>query len=534
MITSARKRVLILGGGFGGVYTAMALEKLRGRENDFEITLISRDNYFVYQPMLPEVISGSIGIFDTVSPLRRLLPRTEIQVREVEAVDLQNRVVTTSPGFRPALHTLPYDHLVLALGDVTDFRNCIGLAEHAFPFKYLGDALNLRNHAIHALEEASIEEDPDLKAGLLTFVVAGGGFSGVECIAELNDFVRGVARSYRNIRPDAIRMVLLHSQDRILPELGEKLAQEAHKVLTQRGVEIRLNTRLTAATGDEAILEDGSKIRTETLVSTVPKSPNPIIDGMELPKDRGRVKVDLRMQVEGSDHLWAVGDCALIPNPSGKGFCPPTAQHAVREGQLVAHNIAAALRGGEQKEFTFEGLGSMASLGHHSAVAEVFGRQVHGLLAWLMWRTIYLMKLPGWDRQVRTGLSWFMDLILPPDIVQLKIDRGQGVIQEHYEPGEAVFKQDDLGDRLYIIVRGRCEVVRQENGTENKLAEFGPGEYFGEMALLNRTTRTATVRALERLDVVSIPKRELSLLVTNLPSLRESFHEVMEQRLDKP
>src|SRR5262249_2557236 len=162
------------------------------------------------------------------------------------------------------------------------------------------------------------------------------------------------------------------------------------------------------------------------------------------------------------------------------------------------------------------------------------GRQVAGLLAWLMWRTIYLLKLPGWDRQVRTGLSWFMDIILPPDICQLKIDRGQGVIQEHYEPGEAVFKQDDLGDRLYIIVRGRCEVVRRENGTELKLAEMGPGEDFGEMAQLQRTTRRATVRALERLDVVSIPKRELSLLVTHLPSLRASFHEVMEQRLEKP
>src|SRR5262245_1935841 len=276
---SRPRRVVILGGGFAGVQTARALEKLRGAQADFEITLVNRENYFVYQPMLPEIISGSIGIFDTVSPLRRLLRNTSIQVRTVEGVDLQNKLVTTSPGFKPVPHHIAYDHLVLALGNVTDFRRIPGLTQHALPFKYLGDALYLRNRVIHTLEEASIESDPALKRALLTFVVVGGGFSGVECAAELNDFVRGVAGTYRDITPSEIRVILLEIADRILPDLVEPLRVLAQRELTRRGVDVRLKTGIAAASGDEVILSDGSRLPAKTVVSTVPSSPNPIIEG---------------------------------------------------------------------------------------------------------------------------------------------------------------------------------------------------------------------------------------------------------------
>ena len=202
MAEPARKRIVILGGGFGGVYTARYLEKALGRRDDFELLLVNKENYFVFQPMLPEVISGSIGLLDTVSPLRRMLPRTHLHVRDVESIDLANRTVTTSPGFRPHPHVIPYDYLVLALGNVTDFRGMRGLPEHAIPFKNLADAVHLRNHIIRALEEAAIEDhDPELRTQLLTFVVAGGGFSGVEVVAEINDFVREVSRNYQGIDP---------------------------------------------------------------------------------------------------------------------------------------------------------------------------------------------------------------------------------------------------------------------------------------------------------------------------------------------
>src|SRR5262245_14118747 len=283
--TRRKPRVVILGGGFGGVYTALALEKALGGRDDYEIVLVNNENYFVFQPMLPEVISGTIGLTDVVSPLRRLLPGTDIHVRDVESVDLEKRTVTTSPGFHPHPHVIPYDHLVLALGTVTDFRGLPGLPEHALPFKNLGDALTLRNHVIRALEEASIERhDMELRRQLLTFVVAGGGFSGVEVAAELNDFVRNVSSNYRRIDPADIRVILLHAQERILPEMKESLALFAQKILQRRGVELRLGTRLASATGRAAILADGETIPTRTLVSTVPAFSHPLIEAMSLTK----------------------------------------------------------------------------------------------------------------------------------------------------------------------------------------------------------------------------------------------------------
>jgi NADH dehydrogenase len=527
----ARKRIVILGGGFAGVYTAKALEKSLGRSAEFEIALVARENYFVFQPMLPEVISGTIGLTDTVSPLRRLLPRTEIHVREIESIDVERKIVTTAPGFRPHTHAISYDHLVIALGNVTDFRGLRGLPEHALPFKNLADALFLRSRVIRSLEEAAIEaDDPLLRRQLLTFVVAGGGFSGVEVAAELNDFVRRVARNYRGIDPQEIRVVLVHSQARILPEVSEKLARFAQKILTRRGVEIRLGTRLEAATGEEAILAGGERIPTRTLVCTVPSSPHPLVEALPLPKSKnGRLIADRHLRVEGSDDVWALGDCAQVPAPDGT-IAPPTAQHAIRQAATAAHNIVAAIRGGTARTFDFRGLGKMGSLGHRSAVAEVFGINVSGFLAWWLWRTIYLMKLPGWGRRLKVATSWTLDLLLPPELVELKLAGSMGVTQEHFEPGQEVFAQGDLGDRMYIVLSGSAEVVRRDGHREVRLAEVGAGEYFGEMALVNQTTRGATVRCLEPMNALALPKREFGALAAHVPALRQSVDEVMQRR----
>jgi NADH dehydrogenase len=273
MAERTRKRVVILGGGFAGVYTASTLEQALGQRDDFEITLINKENYFVFQPLLAEVVSGSSGLLDVASPIRRLLPRTDLHVRNIEAIDLTHRTITTSPGFQPHAWVIPFDYLVLALGNVTDFRGLRGLPEHALPFKTLGDALHLRNHVIHVLEEAAIETHPQLRRQLLTFVVAGGGFSGVHVVAVLNHFVRRVARHYRHIDPAELRVILLHAGARILPKVTDKLALFAHKMLHKHGVEIRLGTRLAAATGKAAILSSGESIPTRTLVSTGPASP---------------------------------------------------------------------------------------------------------------------------------------------------------------------------------------------------------------------------------------------------------------------
>jgi NADH:ubiquinone reductase (H+-translocating) len=530
-MSSTRKRVLILGGGFAGVYAAQSLEKALGRRDDIEIALVAKENYFVFQPMLAEVISGSIGLLDTVSPLRRLLPRTDIHVREVESIDLERRVVMTSPGFRPHAHAIEYDHLVLALGNVTDFRGLRGLPEHAMPFKNLADALLLRSRVIRALEEAAIEDDdPVLRRQLLTFVVAGGGFSGVEVVAELNDFVRRVARNYRGLDPKEVRVVLVHSQDRILPEVTEKLGRFAQNILAKRGVEIRLNTRLEAATGEEAVLAGGDWIPTRTLVSTVPSSPHPLVEALALPKTKnGRLIVDRFLRIEGRNDVWALGDCAQVPAPEG-GFSPPTAQHAIRQARAAADNVLAAIRGGEPRAFDFKGLGKMGSLGHRSAVAEVFGFNISGFLAWWIWRTIYLMKLPGWGRRLKVATSWTLDLLLPPELVELKFGGSAGVSKEHFEPGQEVFHQGDLGDRIYIIQSGKAEVLREDGGRAIRFAELGAGQFFGEMALLNETVRAATIRCTEAMTALSLPKREFAALVGALPELRRSFEAVMDAR----
>jgi len=531
---TSKPRVVILGGGFGGVYTALALEKALSRRDDYEIVLVNSENYFVFQPMLPEVISGTIGLTDVVSPLRRLLRRTDIHIRDVESVDLEKRIVTTSPGFQPHPHLLAFDHLVVAMGTVTDFRGLPGLPEHAMPFKNLGDALALRNHVIRALEEASIERhDLELRKQLLTFVVAGGGFSGVEVAAELNDFVRAVARSYARIDPAEIRVILLHALDRILPEMDESLALFAQKILCKRGVELRLNTRLASATGNAAILAGGEAIPTRTLVSTVPAFAHPLIEALPLPKAKnGRLLTDGHLQVEGSSNVWAVGDCARISNPDGM-VVPPTAQHATRQADVVAHNILVAIRGGPKRVFDFKGLGKMGSLGHRSAVAEILGVKLSGFLAWWVWRTIYLMKMPGWGRRLKVASAWTLDLILPPELVELRFGRSQGLTQEHFEPGQDVFRQGDLGDRLYIVLSGEAEVRRTDVGGEAVLARLGPGQCFGEMALVNMATRNASVRCLTPMDVLSLPKKDFAVLAANLPDLRRSFERLSGERAEK-
>lgn len=529
-----RTRILILGGGFGGVYTAIELEKLLKREPAVEIGLVNKDNYLVFQPMLPEVISGSIGILDVISPIRRLCPRTNLYTRTVEAIDLKHKTVTVSSGFRPRPLTLEYDHLVIALGNMTSFMGQPGLAENALPFKYLGDALVLRNHIIHVLEEADIERDPEVRRALLTFIVAGGGFSGVEAVAELNDFVREGARSFRNINIADIKVVLLHAGDLILPELPKTLAAYAQTLMQKRGVEIRLNTRLAGATAETAILSNGERIPTKTLVSTVPSAPHPIIASLPVKLERGRIVVNEFLEVPDHPGVWAVGDCASVPDVTTGSTCPPTAQHAIRQGARLAQNLVATLRGGQKKGFHFKTLGKLAGLGHRSAVAEVLGVKVSGIVAWFLWRSIYLSKLPGLDRQIRVATDWFLDLFLHADIVQLKTERGGGIARQHYEDDEIVFRQGDKGDRLYIVVNGTVQIVSEHaNQAPSVIAELGAGDCFGEMALISDQQRNATIRTTGPVDVLTVDREAFHALFAHLPPLRNLFEQLIAQRMKR-
>src|SRR5438876_2539051 len=527
--------ILILGGGFGGVYTALTLEKLLKREvrdRRVELGLISRDNYIVFQPMLPEVISGSIGILDTITSIRRLCPSTNLYTRTVDKIDLDRKRVSAAAGFGSRQCALEYDHLVIALGNVTSFAGQPGLVEHALPFKYLGDALALRNRIIHTLEEADIERDPEVYKTLLTFVVAGGGFSGVEAVAELNDFVRSAAKAFRNVKPAEIRVILLHAQGLILPELPKSLAEFAQRLLMKRGVEIRLNTRLHGATADAALLVGGARIPTRTLVSTVPSAPNPLVAALPVKKEKGRIIVGRHLELPDHPGVWAMGDCAWVIDTRTGEPCPPTAQHATREAKCAAQNIAAAIRGGARREFSFTALGKMGSLGHHSAVAEIFGIKLSGFLAWFLWRTIYLMKLPGLDRKIRVAVDWTLDFLLPADISQLRTERSFGIRREHFEPGEVIFQEGGHGDWLYIIVDGEVDVLKQVPGQgEVSLRRLMPGQCFGEIALLGDHVRTATTKSVTAVNLLAVDRDAFQALFSTLPPLREFFERLIEDRM---
>jgi NADH dehydrogenase len=536
MMADNPKRILILGGGFGGVYTARYLEKLL-KPSEATIHLVNRENYWVYQPMLPEVISGSIGITDVVSPIRRLCPRTHLVMREVEHIDLKNKVVIVSPGFKPRRMELRYDYLVLALGGVTNFYGMPGMIEHAKPFRTLADALVLRNHVLHVLEEAEVESDPDLRAKLLTFVVGGGGFSGVEVVAELNDFIRRVKRNYLRLRDQPVRCVLVHSRDRILPEMTETLALFAQKILRKRGVEIILKDRLAAASSEKAILKSGREIACKTIVSTVPSVLAPVLGKLECAKgskDGGGLVVNGNLEFIGYEgSVWVLGDCASAKTAAGNPV-PPTAQHAVREAATVALNIRAKITGAPSRIFAFEGLGKLGSLGHYSAVAEILGVRVSGLAAWLLWRGIYLMKMPGIRNKVRIALDWIVALVFPPDLVQIKLLPESGIARQHFEAGEIIFNHGDLGDNVYVIEKGQCEVLRQvlkeSGGDLEHVADLGPGDYFGEMAVLADATRNATVRATAPSDLLLIRKNDFDQLKTSVPEFGDVFRELAGRR----
>ena len=410
-----KKQIVILGGGFAGGYAAMHLEKSLRRESAMEIRLISRDNFFLFTPMLHEIAASDLEITNIVNPLRKLLRKVEVLVGDVRQIDLPAKRVVFSQGSENQQQQIDYDHLVIALGSVTNFHNLPGFADFAMPMKSLADAIQLRAQILRHLEEANA--NPGERQAFLTFVVAGGGFAGVETVAALNDFVREALPFYPNLSEGMLRVMLVHSGPMILPELGESLGRYTRKVLAGRGVEILLNARVQSMTQDSISLVDSVSIPTRNLVWTAGTVPSPLTFSLPCAKERGRLLVNQFLQVPDWPDVWAVGDCAFIPDirNSGKSH-PPTAQHAIREGRLVAQNIAAALSGRSLKSFSFRTIGMLASIGRRMGVGRVFGFNFSGFLAWWMWRTIYLSKLPGLDKKVRVAFDWTLDLLFPKDV----------------------------------------------------------------------------------------------------------------------
>ncbi|MFL6208308.1 MAG: NAD(P)/FAD-dependent oxidoreductase [Pyrinomonadaceae bacterium] len=425
MSANNKTRIIILGGGFGGLYTALHLEKTLARDADIEVTLINRENFFLFTPMLHEVAASDLDMTHIVNPIRKLLRRVRFFDGEVTNIDLDNKRIAVAHGHEHHHHELEYDHLVLALGSITNFYGLPGLAEHALTMKSLGDAIHLRNHMISNLEEADFECCPRVREPLLNFVVAGGGFAGAETIAGMNDFLRAAVEFYPHLTEEMIRVVLVHSGDVILPELGEKLGRYAQQKLAARKVEIHTNAKVTQVTDREVTLSDGTIITTNTLVWTAGTSPHPLLNTLPCARVRGRVVTDEFMTVPDYPGVWALGDSAAIPDKAtGKPF-PPTAQHAIREGRVLAENIKAMVRGGQKRAFAFKTIGLLAAIGRRTGVAQIMGINFSGFIAWWLWRSIYLSKLPRFEKKVRVALDWTLDLLFTKDIVQFLTERAE-------------------------------------------------------------------------------------------------------------
>ena len=413
-----KKRILILGGGFGGLYTALELERLLKNDPDAEVTLVNRDNFFLFTPMLHEVAASDLDLTNIVNPVRKLLRKVQFFQGETTGIDLEARKVTVAHGFDHHEHELEYDQLVIGLGSTTNFFNLPGLEENAITMKTLADAINLRNRMIAVLEEADTECCSALRRPLLTIVVAGGGFAGVETIAGLNDFLHEAVRYYPNLRPDQIRVVLVHPGPVILPELNDSLGRYAQKKLAERNVEIKLNTKVTSYDGIFATLSDGEQVPCKTLVWTAGTTPSALLNALPCEKQRGRLLVDETLELKDWPGVWAIGDCALIPDSKRGGFYPPTAQHALREGRVLARNVVASIRGGTKKAFSFSTIGQLAAIGRRTGVANILGVNFSGFIAWWLWRTIYLSKLPRFEKKMRVALDWTLDLLFSKDLVQ--------------------------------------------------------------------------------------------------------------------
>jgi NADH dehydrogenase len=418
-----KTRIVILGGGFAGVTTAMNLEKEFRDDPTVIFTLVSETNALLFTPMLAEVAASSLEPTHISSPLRSSLRRSRVVRAKVTGIDLEKRRVQL-PDRQEAL---PYDHLVLALGAVSSLPPGGVIGEHALGFKTLADAIRIRNHVIDAFDRADAESDAARRRALLTFVVAGGGFSGAELVGGLNDFARGMLADYPNLSADELRVILIHSRDRILPELSASLADYALERMRARGVTFELNARVSAARPgvvvikrkDPAGSDSEQEIPTETLVWTAGAAPSPLLKQLPVERDkRGAVIVANTLAVPGHPGLWALGDCALVPDARSGKACPPTAQFALRQARTLARNLRASVTGQPLKGFQFDSLGSLCVVGHHTACAEIKGLKFSGFFAWLLWRGIYLSKLPGLERKVRVLGDWTIELFFPRDIVQ--------------------------------------------------------------------------------------------------------------------
>ena len=526
------QRILILGGGFAGMFAAREVKNRLG--DAAEVELINDQNYFVFQPLLPEVAAGSITAPHAVSPLRFLLRDVFVRKARVDSVDFERKIVTVFQGVQRRPTEIAYDHLIVAMGQTVDLSRTPGLTDHALTMKTLEDARRLRAHVIEKLEHAEITHLPEVKKEALTFCVVGAGFSGVETVGEMKELIDRSLKYYPNIDPSEVRVVVVEFADRVLGELPPKLGAYAAKKLEERGIEVMLNTGVASATGTRLITTTGEEIPTRTIVATIGNAPSRVVRELDLEKAHGRILVERTLQAKGRGDVWSLGDCALIPMKEGAtergDFAPPTAQFAVREARTVAENIAAAIQGKPLKPFQYVSQGALASLGARRGVAQVWGINISGFAAWALWRAYYVSFLPGFGTKVRVLINWLLDDLSPRSVVQIRSYTPPAARYVHYRAGDRIFETGNRADGLYTVISGAVELSYQDEATgEEVVTRIGPGGHFGERLILGQQRRSGTVRALEDSKVLVLDREEFLKIADGFPVVRDYFKGHMKE-----
>ena len=415
--SSSKKKILILGGGFGGMHVLKELEKISSK--NISITIVSEKNYFLFTPMLPEVASGMLNPRDITMPIREMCSSAKFYQADVSSIDLEQKLVTITRKFDGKNHALEYDYLVMAIGSVNNFFGNKSIEEYSFTIKTVEDAIELRNQIILMMEIAAQTGSVGLQQKFLTFTVVGAGFAGVEIIGEINHFVRkSVKQAYPSIIDKNINMVLISSRNEILPELNKKLGESARAYLEKMGVRIIKNVKAVNAGESHVELSDGEIIPCTTLIWTGGVTTDSVVGSLNCEHDKGgRVLVDKYLRLIGHPEVFALGDCAAVPDSDTGKYYPPTAQHALRESKIVSQNIKRILAGDlNLKEFSYHSKGMMATIGNKAGVASLMGHSITGVLAWIIWRTYYLFHLPTFESKIKIGVGWAINLFFGTDL----------------------------------------------------------------------------------------------------------------------
>lgn len=526
--TPPTPHVVLLGAGFAGVQFARSLLHA-AKSSELRLTVFNRDNHMVFQPLLADVAGSALNPRAVAAPLRQLLPAARIRSEEVLDIDLSAGAVIHA-GTDGQRQRLSYDHLVIACGNQVNLNLLPGMAAHALPLKTIGDALALRARVMGQLEQAAATEDQELRRRCLSFVVIGGGFSGVEVAGEVMDLLRGALRYYPDLDKAELQVSLLHSGACLLPELNERLGRFAERRMRAEGIDVRLASRASEISAQGVILANGERIAASTVVCTIGTTQLPLLSRLDLPQQRGRLQCAPSMQVLGQDSVWALGDCAAIPNAHDGQLSPPTAQFAERQGRQAALNLLRVLRGQATRAFSFRAVGAACGIGARRGVAELWGWRFSGFLAWWLWRSAFLVKLPSLAQKFKVGLDWAWEIVFPRDVSHFRSEPSEPVQREHYAGGEVLLSKASAGRDLVAIEQGQVQ-IRSRNGQDwVSEAEYGAGTVLGQVSLEAFDAAEVEVVADGPVEVVRLPAQVLG----RVAELLAPFESLVERAAARP